>query len=157
MKTQSSSNEASVVPSSSERTPFEEIGGSEVIEKILDDLYTRLFEDPMVAFLFEGQNKEHIVQVQAVFTRRLLGDTTAEYKGLSIPDAHAKHPILPGHFDRRHHLLKQTLDSRGVPERVKQIWLRLDSAMRPAILKAGQNRISELRWQDVVDDKSSPL
>jgi hemoglobin len=128
-------------------SPFEEMGGEETIERVLDDLYTQLFDDVMVAFLFAGHDKARIVREQTVFTRRMLGDKTARYEGKSIPEAHAELPILPGHFDRRHELLRQTLEKHAVPLRAREAWLRLDAALRDVILKVGQVRIEELRWR----------
>jgi hemoglobin len=122
----------------------ERAGGVAGIEAILRDLYERLFSDLMVGFLFEGHDRERIIRVQTGFTRRLLGETSAPYEGKSIPDAHAALPILPGHFDRRHHLLRQVLEAHAVDPEVREAWLRLDQALRPAVLRAGEGRIDEL-------------
>jgi hemoglobin len=122
----------------------ERAGGEAGIEAILRDLYGRLFADLMVGFLFEGHDRERIIRVQTGFTRRLLGETTAPYEGQSIPAAHAALPILPGHFDRRHHLLRQVLEAHAVDSEVREAWLRLDQALRPAVLRAGEGRIEEL-------------
>lgn len=121
-----------------------QVGGEEGVRKILEDLYARLFEDPMVGFLFAGHDQEHIVRVQTQFTRRLLGDSSAPYEGKSIPDAHASLPILPGHFDRRHKLLADVLSAHDVPEEARQAWLRLDQGLRTAVLKVGRSRIDTL-------------
>jgi hemoglobin len=135
-----------------QRSPYEEAGGEEAILRVLDDLYTQLFDDALVGFLFAGHDKARIVREQAVFVRRMLGDRTAVYRGKSIPDAHAELPILPGHFDRRHWLLREVLVAHGIPERAREAWLSLDLALRDVILKVGQVRIEELRWKDDDDD-----
>ncbi len=124
-------------------TLYEQLGEARLFA-VLDDLYTRLFDDPMVGFLFAGHDREHIVAMQMMFTRRLLGDTQAPYTGKSIPDAHATLPILPGHFDRRHRVLAEVLEAHRVPDDVRAVWLRLDQALRPSVLRAGRERISEL-------------
>ena len=43
-------------------TSYEAIGGEEKIRSVLRSLYDQLFVDPMVGFLFEGKDKEHIVK-----------------------------------------------------------------------------------------------
>lgn len=134
-------------PPSRVPSPFEAIGGEPKIRAILDDLYTRLFDDPIVGFLFAGHDKAHLVAMQTVFTRRLLGDRTAVYAGKSIPEAHAALPILPGHFDRRHHLLREVLEAHAVPDFPREFWLRIDRGLRDVILKIGAVRIDELRWR----------
>lgn len=128
-------------------TPYEEMGGEPAVLAVLDELYTLLFDDVMVGFLFAGHDRERIVREQAVFTRRFLGDDTAVYTGKSIPDAHAALPILPPHFDRRHLLLREVLERHGVPERVREHWLRVDLGLRDAVLKVGRARIEELRYK----------
>lgn len=118
--------------------------GEQRLRAVLDDLYARLFDDPIVGFLFAGHDREHIVAMQVLFTRRLLGDTSSPYAGKSIPDAHAALPILPGHFDRRHRVLAEVLDAHAVPDDVRATWLRLDQALRPSVLRVGRERIEEL-------------
>jgi truncated hemoglobin YjbI len=91
----------------------------------------------MIGFLFAGKDRQHIVDRQVGFTCRFLGGPQ-RYEGLPLPEAHARLPLLPGHFDRRHHLLAQVLDERGVPEEVKRVWLRIDESLRPSVLAAGE-------------------
>ena len=121
-------------------TPLDQLGGEPVLQAILADLYTKLFADPMVGFLFVGRDQGHLVAMQTTFTRRLLGDGTALYTGKSVPEAHAGLPILSGHFDRRHELLRQVLVAHDVPANVREHWLRLDQGLRTAVLHAGQRK-----------------
>jgi len=58
---------------------------------------------------------------------------------------HSKLPLLPGHFDRRHKLLEQTLEEQGVPEEVRRVWLRIDQSLRPSILAAGEDAREKTR------------
>ena len=124
-------------------TPYE-ILGEERIRAILQALYDQLFVDPMVGFLFEGKDKEHIVEQQVAFTCRFLGGPQ-RYEGKPLPEAHAKLPLLPGHFDRRHHLLAQVLERHGVPDEAKQTWLRIDAGLRSSVLAAGNEARKETR------------
>jgi truncated hemoglobin YjbI len=129
-------------------SPFEAIGGEPVIRAVLVDLYARLFDDPIVGFLFDGHDRAHLVEMQTAFTRRMLGDRTAVYTGKPVTEAHAALPILPGHFDRRHHLLRQVLDEHEVAPFPRDFWLKIDRGLRDAILKLGAARIEELRWRE---------
>ena len=90
----------------------------------------------MVGFLFEGKDKAHLVEQQLAFTRGFLGGPQ-RYAGKPLPEAHAALPLLPGHFDRRHHLLATLLDEHGVPDEVKRAWLRIDESLRSSVLAAG--------------------
>jgi hemoglobin len=117
-------------------TWYEALGGEEKVRAILRTLYDRLFADPMVGFLFDGKDKEHIVLQQLTFTCRFLGGPQ-RYTGKPLPEAHASLPLLPGHFDRRHHLLAEVLKEQGVPEEVQKAWLHIDETLRPSVLAAG--------------------
>src|SRR6516225_7790556 len=103
-------------------TLYEAIGGEPRVRAVLRSLYDKLFVDPMVGFLFEGKDKERIVEQQVAFTCGFLGGPQ-KYTGKSLPDAHASLPLLPGHFDRRHRLLEQVLAEQKVPPEVSRAWL----------------------------------
>jgi hypothetical protein len=55
------------------------------------------------------------------------------YRGKALATAHAKHPIMGGHFARRRQLLKETLDFYGVPDHIKQSWLEHTDSLRALI------------------------
>jgi hemoglobin len=120
------------------KTLYDLAGGEAKVRAILSSLYDRLFEDRMVGFLFEGKDKERIVELQTAFTCGFLGGPQ-RYEGKPLPEAHASLPLLPGHFDRRHWLLEQALQEHGVPEAVRLAWLRIDEGLRPSVLAAGQD------------------
>jgi hemoglobin len=117
---------------------YEAVGGEGAVRSVLSSLYDRLFVDPMVGFLFESKDRAHIVEQQLAFTCRFLGGPQ-RYDGKALPAAHAALPLLPGHFDRRHHLLEIVLDEHGVPDEVKRAWLRIDESLRSSVLSAGQD------------------
>ena len=123
--------------------PYEAIG-EEGVRSVLRVLYDRLFEDPIVGFLFEGKDKGHIVESQVPLTCSFLGGPQ-RYGGKPLPEAHANLPLLAGHFDRRHHLLEQVLVELQVPEHVRTAWLRFDRALRPSVLSAGEEARARTR------------
>jgi truncated hemoglobin YjbI len=126
------------------KTPYEAIGGEERVRAILRSLYDKLFDDPIVGFLFEGKDKAHIVEQQVAFTCRFLGGPH-RYEGKPLPIAHAALPLLPGHFDRRHRLLEQTLDEQNAPEDVKRVWLNIDQSLRSSVLASGEEAREKTR------------
>jgi hemoglobin len=119
-------------------TSFEAIGGEPVIRAVLTALYDQLFEDPVVGFLFRGRDKAHIVEQQVALTSSFLGGPQ-RYEGRPLPEAHASLPLLPGHFDRRHHLLEKVLTQCSVPEGVRIEWLRIDATLRSSVLAAASD------------------
>lgn len=116
---------------------YEDMGGEPALRAVLRDLYDRLFDDVMIGFLFAGKDKDKLIEHQLWFTAKFLGGPS-RYEGKSIPDAHAKVPILKGHFERRHHLLRQVLDAHAVPAHVRDEWLRVDASLRTAVMKSGE-------------------
>jgi hemoglobin len=118
-------------------TPYQAIGGEPAVRAVLQSLYDRLFADAMVGFLFQGRDKQHIVEQQVAFTCGFLGGPQ-KYTGRPLPEAHAPLPILPGHLDRRHRLLEQALREKHVPEEVCGVWLRIDKSLRASVLASGQ-------------------
>ena len=123
---------------------YDDMGGEPALRAVLRTLYDRLFADRMVGFLFAGKDKERLIEHQLWFTARFLGGPS-RYEGKSIPDAHAALPLLPGHFDRRHHLLKQALAEHRVPPAVAAEWLRVDASLKSAVLKTGEEAREKAR------------
>ena len=126
------------------KTAYEAFGGEAPVRAVLRALYDRLFDDPIVGFLFEGKDKEHIVEQQVALTCSFLGGPQ-RYTGKPLPEAHSGLPLLAGHFDRRHFLLAEVLAQRGVPEDVRAEWLRIDIALRPSVLAAGEEARAKTR------------
>jgi truncated hemoglobin YjbI len=120
------------------------LGGESKVRSVVQALYDRLFFDPIVGFLFEGKDKERIVEQQVVFTCAFLGGPH-RYLGKAMPQAHASLPLLPGHFDRRHRLLEQVLDEQGVPDEVRRAWLRIDEGLRTSVLSSGEEAREKTR------------
>jgi hemoglobin len=125
-------------------TLFDAIGGEAKVRAVILALYDKLFDDPMVGFLFEAKDKGRIVEQQVAFTCRFLGGPH-RYEGKPLPEAHAALPLLPGHFDRRHRLLEQVLDQQGVPDDVKRVWLRIDESLRTSVLASGEEAREKTR------------
>jgi hemoglobin len=134
-------------------TAYEAIGGEGPVRAVLDTLYEQLFADPVVGFLFEGKNRQRIVDQQVALTCAFLGGPQ-RYEGLPLPEAHSKIPLLPGHFDRRHLLLERTLRVQGVPESAAEEWLRIDRSLRTSVLAAGEDARAKTHEPD--DAKTLP-
>ena len=111
---------------------FDKIGGDR-LRAVLTDFYERVFADPMIGFLFAGKNKHRLIQKEWEMTARLLGASEVEYTGRPMPEAHARSPILGGHFERRLQILADTLADHGVDPEVRDAWLGHTRALRPQV------------------------
>ncbi len=112
-------------------TPFERIGGDR-LRAVLEDFYDRVFADPMIGFLFQGSDRARLIDKEWELAATMLGGEV-RYTGRPMRQAHARAPILGGHFERRQKLLRDTLDSHGVPSDVTETWLRHNEKLRPQV------------------------
>lgn len=115
----------------------EEVGGEERLHEIVEDFYRRVFDDAMIGFFFANSELDDIANAQVQYVRARLGNEDVEYTGTPIRRAHLEHPILTGHFDRRHQLLKETLSDYSVPEHVQAAWLDLEQRLRDLVVRTG--------------------
>ena len=111
---------------------FEQLGGEDRLREIISAFIDRVFEDRMIGFFFRSADKRRIKELEYQLTARFLGADVA-YQGLPLDKAHAKHPIMGGHFARRRQILKETLESYRLPESIKEVWLQHTDALRPLI------------------------
>ncbi|HEY7715717.1 MAG TPA: group 1 truncated hemoglobin [Candidatus Binatia bacterium] len=111
---------------------FEKLGGEIRLRQIIDTFVDRVFADRMIGFLFRNADRQRIKELEFQLTAKFLG-ADLEYRGRPLDIAHAKHPILGGHFARRRQILSETLDFFGVPEEVKSAILQHTDALRPLI------------------------
>mgnify|MGYP001592958013 CR=1 FL=1 len=86
---------------------FDQIG-ADGLRRVIADFYDRLFADVMIGFLFAGKDKQRLIDREYEFTAHFLGADVA-YTGRPLRQAHARSPILGGHFERRLQILRNTL------------------------------------------------
>ena len=118
---------------------LEKLGGISELKSIMTEFYTRVFRDPMIGYLFQRQNIAHLIERETEWTARLLGASHLKYQGLSLREAHAKHPIRRGHFHRRNQILFEVLKHRNVAEDVIDYWMDHNQKMIGSILGTAQD------------------
>ncbi len=132
---------------------IEECGGEHALRALLTDFYDRLYDDLFVGFFFLPHDKTQLIQHQFTYLTNHLGrrpakGSIAPYEGKPMATAHQHIPILAGHFDRRHVILKDTLLTHDVPEHVRIAWLELDQSLRPLILNRGKQAAHALNTSE---------
>lgn len=115
----------------------EEVGGLERLTEMMRVLYRRIFDDIMIGFMFVNVDFDQIVANQVQYTRAQLGNEQVEYTGMPIRRAHQPHPILPGHFNRRHELVKEVLREFEVPQHVFDAWVELELTLKDLVIRTG--------------------
>jgi hemoglobin len=108
---------------------FEELGGEDKLKKIIDVFMDRVFADRMIGFFFKNADKNRIKAMEYELAAEFFG-APVRYRGKPLAVAHAKHPIMGGHFARRRQILKETLEAVGVPDHIQVAWLEHTDALR---------------------------
>lgn len=106
--------------------------GPEKLRAVIADFYDRIFGDVMIGFLFQGKNKQTLIDREYEFTANLLGGDV-KYTGRSMRTAHANSPIFGGHFERRLQILREAMRDHAVDAEVQQVWLDHSYALRDQI------------------------
>ena len=122
----------------------DEVGGLDRLHEMMRDFYRRVFDDLMIGFLFANTDFDEIVENQVLYMRARIGNEDVEYTGKPIRRAHQKHPILVGHFDRRHQILKDVLGEYEVPEHVFDAWVDLELKLRDLVVRTGGEARDEI-------------
>lgn len=110
---------------------FDELGPDR-LRAVIVDFYRRVFDDVMIGFLFAGKDRARLIEREYELTARMLGGGV-RYQGRPLREAHARVPILGGHFDRRLQLMKDALDAAGASPAVRAAIVDHSVAMRAQI------------------------
>ena len=113
---------------------YEKIGKPRV-QQVIERLYDRLFEDPLLGHFFFRRDKATLIARQLEFTLRLLGDMDSVYQGKPIPVAHAPLGIRSVHMARRQKVLESVLEECGVKTEDAHAWLERENQLRHLIIK----------------------
>lgn len=109
--------------------------GPDAPARFFKALYERFDRDVMIGFFFSGKDLNHIAAQQQAFVERAIG-LRASYTGKAPSTAHiGLPPILPGFFDRRLVLLRETLNEFGISGEHQDAWIEFENAFRDAIVK----------------------
>ena len=111
---------------------FDRLGGEEKLRAIIDAFIDRVFADRMIGFFFRDADRKRIKEMEYQLSAEFLG-AEISYQGRPLDLAHAKHPIMGGHFARRRQILKETLESFDVPAFIIDAWLEHTDSLRPLI------------------------
>jgi len=112
---------------------YDDLGGEARLKAIFRDFYRRVFADPMIGYLFVGQDPARLVELEFQLTAKMFGAPVA-YTGRSMRAAHAKHSIRKGHFHRRNQILLDTLRDHDVPPAIMDAWMGHARALERAVV-----------------------
>jgi hemoglobin len=109
--------------------------GADKLREVITDFYSRIFGDVMIGFMFEGKNRQHLIDREWELAAALLGAPGVKYTGRPMRPAHAQHTIFGGHFERRLQLLKETLRDHAIDPEVQKVWIDHTLSLRSQITR----------------------
>jgi truncated hemoglobin YjbI len=109
--------------------------GEPALRAVITEFYARVFRDVMIGFMFQGKDRQHLIDREYELTAALLGAPGVTYTGRPMRTAHAQHTIFGGHFERRLQILRETLRDHAVDPLVQQTWIDHQLALRGQITR----------------------
>lgn len=134
---------------------FEEMGGSEIIEKITKIFYDKVYEHPWLKLYFEQIPQEHIERQQNAFMTAALGGPNL-YCGQTPPAAHKHMYITHALFETRQELLDESFKEANASELLIDRWERIDDAFFNRIVKHAPEQCEKRYPTDTILDFPDP-
>lgn len=110
-------------------------GGATGVRRVVESFYAAAFEDAMIGFFFASSNRARLVAREVELMSVALGAPDALYRGQDLAQAHARHRIFAGQFDRRQVLLRAALERHALPPEVVAAWLGHAEGLRSLVVQ----------------------
>ena len=134
---------------------FDKIGG-DALRAVITDFYSRIFGDMMIGFMFQGRDRQHLIDREWELVAALLGAPGVTYTGRPMRTAHAQHTIFGGHFERRLQILRETLRDHAVDPAVQEEWIDHTQALRDQITRDKGSECKDTGEADRTIERSEP-
>ncbi len=105
-----------------------------LVARVSKALYDRVYRDPWLLLVFRVVKQEHIESQQTDFMVGAFGGPK-NYSGRSPADAHPHIFIDKEMWALRRRYLLEAFDEAGVPEEMRDRWLKIEDAFKRAIVK----------------------
>ncbi len=111
----------------------------ETILQIVKDFYDLVFADVMIGYMFEGKDKQNLIQREFELTS-VFFELPGKYQGRSLLEAHRLLRIQGGQFDRRMVLLRKAMEKNNLASDIMEKWLEHNEMARMIVTadKKGQ-------------------
>lgn len=106
-----------------------------LLREILEDFYTRVYDDPRLSGFFEGVTRERAIEKQFSFLRSIFTGEKC-YFGDHPKTAHHWMVISHELFDYRETLMENCLRDHELPEHLIRKWRSIEEVFRGAIVKS---------------------
>ena len=112
---------------------------------MITTFYDAVFADVMIGYHFARADRQRLIDKEVELAARMLGASHVRYTGRPMLEAHARHRIFGGQFDRRLQLLRQAMERHDLPEPVRRAWVEHTQALRALITDDDDSNCSHER------------
>ena len=109
--------------------------GDAKLRAVVTEFYARVFPDVMIGFMFQGKDKQRLIDKETELAATFLGAPDAKYTGRPIRAAHANVAIFGGQFERRLQILRETLRDHAIDPDVQRVWIEHTQALRSQVTR----------------------
>lgn len=127
------------------QTLFDAVGGLPTLQRAHKIFYDKVYAHPWLGRFFEGHRQDAIEHRQTSFMAEKMHGPV-QYWGKDMHYAHEAMYITRELFDLRHAILEESLSEAGVPEDLRERWLRIDSAFMKPIVKDSIESFYSVTW-----------
>ncbi|AZH24725.1 group I truncated hemoglobin [Haloplanus aerogenes] len=115
------------------QTIYQDIGGRDAVEAVVDDFYERVLDDDQLTPYFEDTDMADLRTHQIQFISAVAGGPV-EYSGGDMREAHDHLGIEEADFDLVGRYLEEALEENGVPEEHVETIMGEVAALKAPIL-----------------------
>jgi hemoglobin len=127
------------------QTLFDAIGGLPTLRRVHKIFYDKIYAHPWLGQFFVAHNQAAIEDRQTSFMgEKMGGDVT--YMGKDLKTAHETMYVTQELFDLRQSILDESIREAGLPDELRERWLRIDSAFMKMIVKDSRDTFLAQSW-----------
>jgi len=128
-------NSASSAPHAAAPDLWAELGHGSVVRAVLQDFYTRVYADPVLAPFFRNVTQERVVGKQYAFLHDEMTGHRVDYFGDSMKNVHHWMVITEAVFEHRQRLMETVLREHQLTESQVARWMHFEERHRSDIVK----------------------
>ena len=134
---------------------YNELTDKNIIRKINDRFYEKVYEHPWLSQFFAAVEQDFISAQQSDFIVGAIGGPKL-FSGRLPSNAHPHMLITDELFDLREQLLIEAMNEIGAPEKLQAAWLRIDESFRRVIVKKSLSECKPRCGQEALLDFPKP-
>ncbi|MBI3902986.1 MAG: group 1 truncated hemoglobin [Nitrosomonadales bacterium] len=128
------------------QTLYDEVGGLPTFQKVHKIFYDKIYAHPWLGQFFAGHEQTVIENRQTQFMAERMGGPDP-YPGKEIAMVHETMYITQELFELRHAILDESLQEAGVPDDLRERWLKIDSAFMQKVIKGSVEEMHNNDWK----------